>query len=310
MFNRVAGFDYNLASKDNVWSGKFFYHHSFQPDNPDKQFAQGASLDYRTKHLQLEMVQRSVGENYNAEVGYVQRTGYNFFSPEGTYLFVPNKWIVSHGINVDFKYYFDPEFHKTEHENSFSYHFEFRDRSTLNAGYKDYFIQLGKDFDPTNPTNIGGTYLPAGSKYNFGNVFVNYTSTRKTLFNWNAEAAKGSFYSGNIQYVQGEFGYRYQPYVNFAINFNYTDINLGSPFEHAKLWLIGPKLDVTFTDKIFWSTFVQYNKQIDNMNINMRLQWRYQPVSDIFLVYTDNYIPGNWNSRNRAIVLKMTYWLN
>jgi hypothetical protein len=42
----------------------------------------------------------------------------------------------------------------------------------------------------------------------------------------------------------------------------------------------------------------------------MRIQWRYQPVSDIFLVYTDNFVPGTWNSRNRALVLKMTYWFN
>ncbi len=105
-------------------------------------------------------------------------------------------------------------------------------------------------------------------------------------------------------------GYRYQPYINLSLHFNYTDLNLPQPFEDTKLWLVGPKLDVTFTDKIFWSTFVQYNEQIENMNINMRLQWRYQPVSDLFIVYTDNYIPGSWTSRNRALVLKLTYWLN
>jgi len=105
-------------------------------------------------------------------------------------------------------------------------------------------------------------------------------------------------------------GYRFQPYVNFSLNFNYTDMELPDPFEHTKLWLLGPKLDVTFSKNIFWTTFVQYNEQADNMNINMRFQWRYQPVSDIYLVYTDNYIPGSWNSRNRALVLKVTYWLN
>jgi hypothetical protein len=307
MFNRVAGFDYNLASKDNIWDGKFFYHRSFQPGNPDKQFAQGTSLTYSTKHVQLEMVQRSVGENYLAEVGYIQRTGYNFISPEFSYLFVPNKRIVSHGPGVDFRYYFDPGFHKIEHENVVNYQFGFRDGSKLEFGYLDTYVELEEDFDPTH---ISDAYLPAGSKYNFGGAFVNYFSTRKTLFNWNAEAAKGTFYSGKIQYILGELGYRVQPYVNMSVNFNYTDMNLGEPFEHTKLWLVGPKVDVTFTDKLFWSTFVQYNEQIDNMNINMRLQWRYQPVSDIFVVYTDNYIPGSWTSRNRALVLKMTYWLN
>jgi hypothetical protein len=174
-------------------------------------------------------------------------------------------------------------------------------------GYIDSYVELEKNFDPTH---ISDTYLPAGSKYNFGGGFINYMSTRKTLFNWKTEAAKGTFYSGNIQYILGELGYRVQPYINMSVNFNYTDMDLGGSFEHTKLWLVGPKVDVTFTENLFWSTFVQYNEQIDNMNINMRLQWRYQPVSDIFVVYTDNYIPGSWNSRNRALVLKMAYWLN
>ncbi len=307
MYNRVAGFDYNLASKDNIWTGKFFYHRSFQPESPDHQFAQGFGIAYNTKHLQLELMQRSVGENYKAEVGYVQRTGYNFISPEAAYLFVPNKRVVSHGVFIDFRYYFNMDFAKIEHENIFRYEFEFQDRSQFSFGYQDNFVHLNRNFDPTH---ISETFLPSGTEYNFGGAFVNYFSTRKSLFNWQAEAAKGKFYNGKIQYVDGQMGYRFQPYVNFILNFNYTDIDLPGSFERAKLWLVGPKLDLTFTDKIFLSTFVQYNEQIDNMNINMRFQWRYQPVSDIFIVYTDNYIPGTWNSRNRAIVLKMTYWLN
>jgi hypothetical protein len=307
LFNRVAGFDYNLASKNNFWDGQLYYHRSFQPGNPDRQFSQGASITYSTKHLQLELVQNSVGENFNAEAGYVQRRGYHFISPEITWNFVPNKRVVSHGPSIDFRYYFDPEYNKIEHENIFSYQFGFQNMSSLVMGYKDFYVHLEDDFDPTHRS---GHYLPAGSEYNFGGAYINYRSTRKTMFNWQAELAKANFYSGNIQYVQGELGYRYQPFINFSVNFNYTDMNLSQPFEHTKLWLFGPKLDVTFTDKLFWSTFVQYNEQIDNMNINMRLQWRYQPVSDFFVVYTDNYIPGSWNSRNRALVFKITYWLN
>jgi hypothetical protein len=307
MFNRVAGFDYNLASKNNFWTGKFYYHRSFQPENPDKQFSQGTSLTYSRKRIMLELVQNSVGENYNAEVGYVRRTGYHFISPEFSYLFVPNKKVVSHGIAVDFRYYFNPDFGKIEHENLYSYQFEFQNRSSLNFGYQDNFVELQEDFDPTH---ISNTYLEAGTRYNFGGFFANYASTPKTLFNWSGEAAKGTFYNGNIQYILGQLGYRYQPYINFILNFNYTDIDLPGSFERAKFWLVGPKLDITFTDKIFWSTFVQYNEQLDNMNLNMRFQWRYQPVSDLFIVYTDNYIPGTGNSRNRALVLKLTYWLN
>ena len=307
LFNRVAGFDCDLLTANNFWNGKFFYHRSFQPDNPDKQYAQGASIIYKSQHLQLELQQTSVGENYLAETGFVRRMGYNRLQPELKYLFVPNKRIVSHGISIEMNNYFDPDYKKIEHQNTFSYLFEFKNRSNLKFGYQDNYVALQNDFDPTHVT---GEYLPAGNQYRFGGGYINYQSTLKTLFTWKAELAKGNFYNGNIQYILGELGYRYQPYVNLLMNFNYTDIDLPEPFRRTKMWLVGPKIDITFTDKIFWTTLVQYNEQIDNMNINMRFQWRYQPVSDIFLVYTDNYIPGAWRSRNRAVVLKVTYWLN
>ena len=67
---------------------------------------------------------------------------------------------------------------------------------------------------------------------------------------------------------------------------------------------------MTFTNTIFLTTFIQYNEQLDNLNINTRFQWRYQPASDLFIVYTDNYLPPSFNVRNRALVLKLTYWWN
>ena len=306
-FNRVAGFDLNLASKNNFWEGKFFYHRSFQPENPEKQYAQGAKLKYKAKNLQIDISQSSVGENYFAEAGYVRRTGYNYLGPEIVYLFVPNKKIISHGPSIQLENYFNKDFKKIDYENTFSYQFEFEKSSVLTLGYRSLFVELDNDFDPTH---VSEHFLPAGSRHHFGGAAIIYSSAPKNLLKWNAEAAKGTFYNGNIQYITGQMGYRFQPYVNFAMNFNYTDIHLPNPFERTRFWLLGPKLDVTFSENIFWTTFVQYNEQINNMNINMRFQWRYQPVSDIFVVYTDNYIPGSWNSRNRALVLKITYWLN
>ncbi|SEU10544.1 Carbohydrate family 9 binding domain-like [Draconibacterium orientale] len=307
MYNRVIGLDYNLASKDNVWDGKFFYHRSFQPGNPGKQYAQGAMLEYSTSHLQLGIFETSVGENYRAEAGYVRRTGYNFIGASAGYTFVPNKKVVNHGPSIKLDNYFNPDNDLIEHEYEFEYELTFANRAELSFEYSDQFVKLRGDF---NPTQDPDHYLPEGSEYDFGLFSVSYQSTRKSLFTWEAEASKGSFYSGDIQYIQGEIGYRFQPYVNLTMNINYTDMDLGDPFSREKFWLVAPKMDITFTDKIFWSTFVQYNEQIDNLNINSRFQWRYQPVSDIYLVYTDNYFTGNWNSRNRAVVLKMTYWFN
>ncbi len=306
-FNRIAGLDYNLASSNNAWSGKLFYHRSFSPENPGKQYAQGSSLSYNTRRIHAGMAQASVGENYSAESGYVRRTGYNLLNPEFSLLWVPNKKVVSHGIVAEADYFFDSGYNQIDHEFTLMYKFEFSNRAILDAGIKDFYTRLDKDFDPTH---ISKTVLTKGTEYSTNIGFIDYFSDTRTLFNYSATVATGGFYSGKISLLEGRITYRYQPYLNMTVNFSYNDINLPAPFERAQFWLIGPKLDLTLSDKVFFSTFVQYNEQIDNMNINMRFQWRYKPVSDLFIVYTDNYYTGNWNSRNRALVLKLSYWFN
>ena len=306
-FNRVAGIDYNLASRNNAWSGKLFYHRSFSPENPRKQFAQGASLIYNTRRIHAGMTQASVGENYDAEAGYVRRNGYNMLNPEFSLLWVPNKKVVSHGIVSTANYYFDPNYNQLDHEISLMYKFEFSSRAIVDAGIKDYYILLSQDFDPTH---MNSAVLAKGTNYSYQVGFVDYTSDTRSLFNYAATISAGSFYNGNIASFSGHATYRYQPYLNMTMNFSYTDINLPGSFERARFWLLGPKLDLTLSDKVFFSSFVQYNEQIDNMNINLRFQWRYKPVSDLFIVYTDNYYTGNWSPRNRALVLKLSYWFN
>ena len=83
-----------------------------------------------------------------------------------------------------------------------------------------------------------------------------------------------------------------------------------SPGEIRDFLLVGPRIDVTFTNNLYFTAFVQYNEQIKNMNINTRLQWRYKPASDFFLVYTDNYYTNPFAVRTRAVVLKFNYWWN
>ena len=70
------------------------------------------------------------------------------------------------------------------------------------------------------------------------------------------------------------------------------------------------KIDITFTKNMFWSTFFQYSTQRENFSINTRFQWRVAPLSDLFLVYNDNYSTTVFSPRFRSLNLKFTYWLN
>jgi hypothetical protein len=72
----------------------------------------------------------------------------------------------------------------------------------------------------------------------------------------------------------------------------------------------GSASDITMTNKLFFTAFAQYNEQLDNINLNTRLQWRYRPASDLFIVYTDNYLAETFGVKNRSLVIKFTYWWN
>lgn len=306
-FNRIAGVDYNLASKNNKWKGKMFYHQSFSPENPGNQYAQGAHLSYNSRRLMLSMAEARVGKNYRAETGFVRRTGYNHLNPGLGWMWIPNKRVVTHGIRVIGNYYYTMDYHEMDHDVTATYHFEFRDRSILMGGLKNFYTRLDKDFDPTH---ISDTVLLKGTEYSTNMGFLQYQSDIRKMLNFWTTLYRGGFYNGHINTVEGQLVFRYQPYMNLSFNFSYNDIRLPQPFRQADFWLLGPKLDLTLSDKVFFSTYVQYNEQIENMNINMRFQWRYKPVSDLFVVYTDNYYTETWNRRNRALVVKLSYWFN
>ena len=121
----------------------------------------------------------------------------------------------------------------------------------------------------------------------------------------------GGYYAdGERYFVSGELGYRFQPYVGITMTANYNQILLPEPWNTTSYWLVGPRVDVTMTNTLFFTAFVQYNEQINNINLNTRFQWRFKPASDLFLVYTDNYLPDPFNVKNRSLVLKFTYWWN
>ncbi len=307
-YNRIVGLDYNLGTIDNTWSGKTYFHKAITPEDVDKKFAHGAELDYRVRQFSIRWKHSWVGDGYNPEVGFVPRKDFFQMRPEARLFFYPNNdKVVQHGPVVQAFWLYTPGYGNTDHEVRFRWEVRMRDNTNIEAEIKNEYTFLFDDFDPTRKEDY---YLPAGTSYSYTNFSLRYSSNRTKPFSFRIEPRFGEFFNGNRIGVRGDFTYRFQPFGNIALNYNVNRISLAEPFETAYLYLVGPRIDLTFTKKLFLTTFVQYNSQIDNLNINARFQWRFKPVSDFFIVYTDNYFPEDFSVKNRAIVAKFTYWLN
>ena len=165
--------------------------------------------------------------------------------------------------------------------------------------------------DPFDPTGTGKPELPAGSRHYWNAVRMNYDSKPQSVFTYSIGLRVGGYYQdGSWFSMNNELGYRFQPYVSLSSVISYNNIRMPAPWNTTDFWLVGAKADITFTNKIFWATLVQYNEQTQNFNLNSRFQWRYRPASDLFLVYTNNYVQPPLDERTHTLTLKLVYWFN
>ncbi len=316
-YNRVAGIDYNLASITNKWTGKLFYHRSFQEQNPGNQYAHGASLRYSTQKWEAEWSHSMIGENYNAEVGFVRRININNIMPQVSYKFYPKSGdLNNHGPSVQFEYFWDAD-GRTDQLVRLAYDFRFQNNASFRLSYNNRFTRLLNDFDPTRtPSEENPIELLAGSTYTYQSYWMRFESDPRKLISYELRHSGGENFNGTRYEYSPSVTYRFQPYGSFTIDYNYNRIRLPAPYPSRDIHLIGPRVDLTLSKKLFLTNFMQFNTQNENVNINARLQWRFKPASDLFLVYTDNYFfsfdnpNANWLPRTRALVFKMTYWLN
>jgi hypothetical protein len=311
-YNRVIGGDLEMLSRNNKWHSSSFFAKSFDNFNDSDNISAGTFFEYSTRPLYIRLKPTYVGKNFNAEAGYVPSAGVypGQFNMHGgiTYRSYKNGGpLVWAGPSVLANQTYIPDGTLTDRDYLFTYSFNFRSTALLEVSYNYIFQKLTKDFSP-----IGTEFLPllAGEEYNWQTTSVSFASNRRKLFNFLLKSTYGGFYNGTNFNVSGQFNFRYQPYGNVSMLFDYNDVKLSAGYGQEKLFLVGPRVDFTLSDKVFLTTYFQYNNLLDNVNLNARFQWRYKPASDIFLVYTENYLSNNFASKNRALVFKLTYWLN
>jgi hypothetical protein len=309
-YNRTYGLQYNLLTPNDKWTGDMYLFRSDTPGKPSSgNWVHGSSIRYNTRKFFVFWSHEYVGDNFEAEMGFFPRKSYIQFGPFMRYSIFPEDSPVNrHSFSFRSRYFLDLGWKQTDRQTSVGYRMEFQNRSEFEIELNDNYVFLFDDFDPTRSDDV--IPLPEGSEYNWQSVNINYESDGRKDFAFELRSEIGGFYNGSGIDVSGSVRYRIRPKFNLEMNFTYNQINLPDPYPDGNFWLIGPRIDVTFSNSIFWTTFIQYNEQADNVNLNSRLQWRFAPVSDLFLVYTENYLPENLNVKNRGIVLKMSYWLN
>ncbi len=313
-YNRVLGGEYNLASGDGKWFGKAFVHKSFRPSeiNNKQNISSGIMITRNTNKSLIMFYSAYVGDDFRSDLGYYRRYGMYKFEPNYRFRIYPNNPKIQ---EIELSHYAAWVF-RTELENKYegNIHYSqiqlnYLSTSRLSFQRRQSKTYLYYDFDPTRSLN--GKPLPKNNFYDYVDYIFSYKSSSRNIFNIDSSVSYGGFFNGNKFSFYNELAFRRQPIFNTSLKFNFDSIKLPSPYSSKDIWLISPKFEFTFSKKTFWTTYIQYSSQSEDLGINSRLQFRFAPLSDLYLVYNDNYYASNSIlPRFRSINLKLTYWFN
>ncbi len=318
-YGRNAGMSFEYSNPTGSVGSWATYNQSFKQglSSEDKYVEAGFNLS--SQHWNYIAVAGNVGKNYYTDMGFVQRienydevrdtsirVGFkNIFTQLG-YQVMPTKGKLGR-LTTQIEEYivFNPDNSMNESNAQFSVRAENKNTSGFEASLSNTTLNL------LYPISItGGTPLPA-VRYSFNQIELMYRTDFRKAFSFNSGITLGQFYNGTVQGATIGFMLRKQPHLNLGVRSEFNSIQLPGEYGSTNLILIQPRIEYNFNTQLFWTTFVQYNTQSNNFSINSRLQYRYKPMSDFFLVYTDNYFTDPMlKNKNRALVFKFNYWFN
>ncbi|MBK8699641.1 MAG: carbohydrate binding family 9 domain-containing protein [Saprospiraceae bacterium] len=319
-FGRNVGGDMQFTTSNGQFVASMGYLHSFKPEKYNSENGQlYGGIAYNGQNFRGYIEAQRIGKNYYTDMGFnsrienydpetasIVRIGYtNVGSMLNYYIYPSNSatvnyhwsglenfvWVNSDGTGLN------------EWYSRLRHFLFFKNTSALRFRLNNNFVRLIYPFGITTP------YLPNGD-YNMTEFNVQYNSDNRKLWQFELFGVYGQFYNGFKHTYRANVIYRVQPWVSLKVGVEHNDIRFPSPYEDKKITLGTIRSEINFSTKIFWTTFFQYNTQADNFNINSRLQYRFAPMSDVFLVYTDNYaIENDFAHKSRFVVLKLNYWL-
>jgi hypothetical protein len=262
---------------------------------------------YLTRKWEIHWNHEYVGKDYNAEVGFVPRRNYWRLEPSATLSFYPKKGPVNRwGPSVYNSLYTNNHFRITDNYINTGVFVNFQSTANMGLYFNSNYILLTAPFDPSGTGQIPH---PAGA-YQYYSADGYYESNYRKPFGWAVSGKFGSYFSGyNLQYALG-VSYRWQPWLVLYMKAERYEFLFSEPYKSTSLTLVGPKFDVSFSKSLFLTTWIQYNEQIRNVNVNSRLQWRFRPMSDLFIVYNRNTSSNEFQLQNQNLIVKLNWWLN
>jgi Domain of unknown function (DUF5916)/Carbohydrate family 9 binding domain-like len=318
-YNRIGGAELNFMSSDSKWLFGTKFHTSQVDENLAENNFYSINANYKGEAISAVAILNKVNKNYISDIGFIprldnydaeldttKRLGYTHLHTRIQYKFMTPSSEIINVIRPRFVMdnYFNDDGSLNESNYILANFISFKNRSW-------FFTQIVKN--KTNlpfPITIINDSLIEAKTYHNNSFYMSYVFDSRKPVSGELETEISKFYGGMKYMYTGVIKYRVQPWGNFGLKYTQNNVQLGEVYGNKIYHLIGPKAEISFSKSIAWTTFIQYNTQAENFNINTRFQWRYKPMSDIYVVFSNNYNTLDGKTKNYGVTFKLSYWLN
>lgn len=304
-FNRTMGVDANLAPSSNLQVSGYLAKTETPGKNGDD-LAMFGRIAYRDPKWNLYLNYLDVDKNFNAEAGFVQRTGIRTTKAH----FGPTPRPKKGNVKL-----FEPMYvltYTTDQQNRLvgrQHHLmlgtTLRDDTFINVIYQKTLDVLDVPFKIRPNVTI-----PVGS-YQMDEVMLTLNTSPGRRLYQRLTVAPNEFYGGTRLNLSAAAGVRASSQFSTEVQYNRNDVKM--PWGNFLVNLSTLRVDYTFTPRMTIRSLTQYNTSSHEISNNVRFNFIYRPGSDIYVVYNDlsqTGLPADiFGKKDRQFVVKATYLL-
>ena len=300
-WNRTFGFDGKFGLGE-AFTLTGFAARTQTPELTGSDHALIARAQYETSRRNFSLGYAEVGENFNPEVGFLQRDNYRSLDAGWRVHFRPDvEWLRELRPHMSYRTFWDFTGFKESEQLHFDSHIDFESGAFFSPAFNRTVEGLHESFEISD-----GVVVQPGTYQNW-EVAWRWNTNQAATFSYSGTLDYGGFLSGDKTTVDTTINYRLGSTIITSFTWSYNDVDLleGSFITNLRQF----RISYNFTPLMYLQAFIQYNDDIDAWSSNVRLSWLNTAGTGLFVVYNDSRGLGNelFGPQNQSFVVKYNY---
>ena len=254
----------------------------------DKNASFGFGAHYNNDRFQGQFQWREIQENFDPELGFVQRSNVRMMRLGASYNPRPNP---SSGIQQMFHDVFYTRFTRLDNGlvETWKLYFTLVDWHFMSGDSLHSLFDLNPTYERLfEPFEISpGVVLPPG-EYRFTPMRIFFTSAQKRRLQGSVGLTFGSFWSGTAKTLQTGLRYQLPPKFTISLNSNQTFAQLPEGNFIARIF--STQINYAVSPFLSFSNLIQFDNRSGNLGLQSRVRWTLEPGNDLFFIFGQGWI--------------------